>query len=76
MKRSEMLEKIAMKIASFKGDLPVSRNDLFIASAVLKIVEENGMKPPIYMNNEQEVDYDTGDTWQKQHQTWEPEDET
>ncbi len=46
MKRSEMVEKIAVVIARFKGDLPVSRNDEFIASAVLALMEEEGMKPP------------------------------
>ena len=46
MKRSEMVQKIAAKIASFKGDLPPSRNDDFVASAILTLISEQGMLPP------------------------------
>jgi hypothetical protein len=60
MKRSEMVKKIATKIVSFKGDLPPSRNDEFVASATLRTLEELGMKPPPYtkteMREEWEVD--------------------
>ncbi len=49
MKRSEMVNKVAFLVAQSKGNLPVSSNDLFIASVILKELEKEGMKPPGYM---------------------------
>lgn len=47
MKRSEMVEEIAKVIARFRGDLPPSRNEHFVASAIIEKMKELGMQEPV-----------------------------
>jgi hypothetical protein len=76
MKRSEMLRKVLIDVHCIRTTTESYVSDMQLAEILLKHIESYGMKPPVYTNGEKEIDYDTGAIWEKQHQNWEPEDET
>ena len=58
MKRSEMVEIIASVIASFRNSKS-TRNDCFVASKIIKTIENAGMLPPLNKIGKEE--YNTSD---------------